>query len=75
MTEVIINPFEGCTLIITGEYYKAEPEVNYAAQFEINTIKSKKNSCIIDLLEWATGTNVDYLRYIEELVIQKIEEK
>lgn len=74
MTEVIINPFEGCTLIVTGEYYKAEPEVNYAAQFEINTIENAEKD-LYNLLEWVTGTNVDYLRYIEEMCIQKIEEE
>jgi len=74
MTEVIINPFEGCTLIVTGEYFKAEPEINYAAQFEINTIESVEKD-LYDLLKWATGTNVDYLRYIEEMCIQKIEEE
>lgn len=74
MTEVIINPFEDCLLLIKGKYTQAEPEVNYAAQFEIEKIESKEAD-LYDLLEWATGTNVDYLRYIEEMCIQKIEEE
>lgn len=74
MQEVLISPFEGCSLIIRGDYLVAEPEIGYPAQFIIDSIESIEKD-LLELLEWATGTNVDYLRYIEELVIQKLEEE
>ena len=72
MQEVIISPFEGCKLVIKGEYTKGEEEINFPSQFEIDSIDLLKGE-LWDFTEWVTSTNVDYKFILEEMCLQDIE--
>jgi len=74
MQEVIIKPFTGCYLIVRGIYTKGEEDVNFAPQFEIESIKSTSDD-LYYLLEWVANNQKHYLDIIEELCIEQIENK
>lgn len=71
MEEIHIKIGEN-NLFITGTYFKEEEEVGFPERFEINSIECKEKD-LYELLEWVSSRKTDYLRIIEELVLENRE--
>lgn len=71
--EVLIE-IDGIELNVKGEYFPEEVEVGLPNVFEIEKIELYKGE-LWDLLEWVSSINSDYIKIIEEKILEKIKNK
>lgn len=72
--EVLITPTEGVDINVIGDYVNAEPDIGLNESFNIIKIEPSKGD-LADLLEWANSKpSGSILKYIEELVLENIEQ-
>jgi len=67
---LIVSPFKGCNLEITGIYNERDDSVGIPDYFEIDKIVPCEED-IYDLLEWVSA-NKGYMSILEELCIEQV---
>ncbi len=75
MKEVIIKIDSENSLLITGNYSKAEPDTGMSASFEIEMVENLQKD-IYNVLEWANSLEKGIaLEVLEYLCLDKIKEE
>ena len=69
-----VTLFPGLILEIEGEYTKAEPEVGLNESFEAGTMKLIEGDAF-ELIEWTEAQHGSALTKIDELCLEKINDK